>query len=260
MLNFIILCCAALFKRLAPMPARSDLLDIAEAAAFLQVSPASLRRWTNAGLLACYRIGGRRERRFRQEDLLAFLESHSRSAPAVLAQSDASAERAAHLCSLYASERERTSQIASFLAEGLDCGAVCFLGATRDVQKRVRRAMGVRAQALGGAIASGHVTLFELADEPTQQLEAWRSLFDAAVRSGARSLCAIGDVSGASFARRHTLDEVLEFEATYDRTLAARFPVASLCLYDARRLSGVETARVLSTHTGVLNPSISNAS
>ncbi|OLC08841.1 MAG: hypothetical protein AUH41_07175 [Gemmatimonadetes bacterium 13_1_40CM_66_11] len=50
-----------------------DLLDIKEAAAFLRVSETSLRRWTNAGRLRCFRIGGRRERRFRRADLEAFL-------------------------------------------------------------------------------------------------------------------------------------------------------------------------------------------
>src|SRR2546423_6864558 len=53
-----------------------ELLDIKQAAALLQVSEASLRRWTNAGRLACFRVGGRRERRFRRADLMAFLESH----------------------------------------------------------------------------------------------------------------------------------------------------------------------------------------
>ena len=51
-----------------------ELLDIGEAADFLNVSEASLRRWTNDGLLPCLRIGRRRERRFRRADLLAFME------------------------------------------------------------------------------------------------------------------------------------------------------------------------------------------
>ena len=42
----------------------TELLNIKEAAAFLKVSEASLRRWTNAGKLACMRLGAKRERRF----------------------------------------------------------------------------------------------------------------------------------------------------------------------------------------------------
>ncbi|HVH08770.1 MAG TPA: helix-turn-helix domain-containing protein, partial [Gemmatimonadales bacterium] len=59
----------------------SDLLDIREAAALLGVSATSLRRWTNGGRLPCFRLGGRRERRFRRADLLAFLESGGSAAP-----------------------------------------------------------------------------------------------------------------------------------------------------------------------------------
>jgi excisionase family DNA binding protein len=51
-----------------------DLLDIKQAARYLQVSETSLRRWTNGGQLACLRVGLRRERRFRRADLLAFME------------------------------------------------------------------------------------------------------------------------------------------------------------------------------------------
>lgn len=49
-----------------------ELLDISEAAQFLNVSETSLRRWTNDGLLPCLRIGRRRERRFRRADLSGF--------------------------------------------------------------------------------------------------------------------------------------------------------------------------------------------
>ena len=43
------------------------LLNIEQAAHFLNVSETSLRRWTNDGRLACLRVGRRRERRFRKE-------------------------------------------------------------------------------------------------------------------------------------------------------------------------------------------------
>src|SRR4030081_3779755 len=55
----------------------NELLDIGQAAAFLNVSEASLRRWTNSGRLACLRVGRRRERRFRRADLLGFLEGQT---------------------------------------------------------------------------------------------------------------------------------------------------------------------------------------
>jgi excisionase family DNA binding protein len=59
-----------------------DLLDIKQAARYLQVSETSLRRWTNGGQLACLRVGLRRERRFRRADLLAFMEYQPATNPA----------------------------------------------------------------------------------------------------------------------------------------------------------------------------------
>src|SRR3954463_16496968 len=89
-------------------PTPADLLDIREAAEFLRVSETSLRRWTNAGRLRCLRIGGRRERRFRRSDLLAFLGSDA--GPGHPSSS------VAHLCGLYTSDPSRARSAAAFLA------------------------------------------------------------------------------------------------------------------------------------------------
>jgi excisionase family DNA binding protein len=44
------------------MSEADELLDIEQAARFLNVSETSLRRWTHAGRLACLRVGRRRVR------------------------------------------------------------------------------------------------------------------------------------------------------------------------------------------------------
>src|SRR5256885_11029990 len=101
------------------MQHQPELLDIAEAAAFLHVSRMSLRRWTNAGRLPCFRVGGRRERRFRRADLLAFLERSGAPTRAT--------RKPEHLCGLYTSGVARARRAAAFLAEGLAAGGTCFL-------------------------------------------------------------------------------------------------------------------------------------
>src|SRR5438128_8032813 len=70
------------------MPEQQRFLTIAEAAEFLHVSPTSLRRWTDSGKLRCFRVGGRNERRFLIDDLLAFM-------PSAGIQSELSKQRAA---------------------------------------------------------------------------------------------------------------------------------------------------------------------
>ena len=58
-------------------PQNGELLTLEEVARFLRVSTATVRRWTNAGTLACYRLGGNRERRFSQHQVHDFLLRHS---------------------------------------------------------------------------------------------------------------------------------------------------------------------------------------
>src|SRR5207244_10267933 len=91
-----------------------ELLDIAQAAAFLHVSPMSLRRWTTSGRLPCFRVGGRRERRFRRADLLALLERSGEPMRAPRA--------AGHLCGLYTSTAARERWAAAVPAVGLEAG------------------------------------------------------------------------------------------------------------------------------------------
>jgi len=54
------------------LPAR--LLPVSEVAHFLGVHASTVRRWEKTGLLKAYAIGFRRNLRFKQEDVLNFLD------------------------------------------------------------------------------------------------------------------------------------------------------------------------------------------
>lgn len=54
--------------------ASEGLLTLDEAATYLGVAKITLRRWTRDGHLVCVRIGRRGDRRFRREDLDAYIE------------------------------------------------------------------------------------------------------------------------------------------------------------------------------------------
>lgn len=51
----------------------SSLLTVREVASYLSIHANTVRRWSDLGILEAYRIGPRRDRRFRREDILAFL-------------------------------------------------------------------------------------------------------------------------------------------------------------------------------------------
>ncbi|MFA5146957.1 MAG: helix-turn-helix domain-containing protein [Candidatus Omnitrophota bacterium] len=50
------------------------LMTINDVAQFLKVTTTTVRRWTDTGLLKCYRIGKRNERRFDKKDVMKYLQ------------------------------------------------------------------------------------------------------------------------------------------------------------------------------------------
>src|SRR5450759_207724 len=113
-----------------------SLLNTREAAHFLRVSEASIRRWSDSGLLPAQRVGRRRERRFAQSDLVKFLGKPSGdSQPAVTETSTvnvggASVPLRAHLAPIYSTDLGGLRLSVPFLADGLRAGQPCFLNAT----------------------------------------------------------------------------------------------------------------------------------
>jgi excisionase family DNA binding protein len=214
-----------------------DLLDIKQAAQFLNVSETSLRRWTNAGRLACLRVGRKRERRFRRADLLAFLEEQPAGAPP-----------ASHLCGFYASDQSRVTLAATFLADGLHPGSVSYLAAAPEALDQIVVYLERRRPSLTSDIAAGRLVLLQYPNlgEAQGYHDHWDALFSTARRAGARALRTVGDVSGGP-ALRLARDELLEYERLYNG-LAQRFRVATRCLYDVRHTSGLDVLDVLQCH------------
>lgn len=71
-----------------PAPARSvnpdaKLLNVGSAAAYLGVSAASLRKWSNEGLVPVYRTPGG-QRRYSRDDLDEFIRSMREPAPSAV--------------------------------------------------------------------------------------------------------------------------------------------------------------------------------
>jgi excisionase family DNA binding protein len=56
----------------------SPFLTLTEAADFLHVHRNTLRRWSDAGMISSYRLGVRGDRRFKREELAAFVEAMRR--------------------------------------------------------------------------------------------------------------------------------------------------------------------------------------
>lgn len=234
----------------------NELLDIAGAAAFLNVSETSLRRWTNSGRLACLRVGLKRERRFRRADLLAFMEDQprsERSAAAVSTRPEPSAANAAnrgrHLCGVYETPLGIASLVAPFLLEGLQEGSICFLIASPRVRSDLVKFLTAKRKSLANDIKAGRLVLAPYRSSGDEQCDYFQAQFESAIANGATSFRVVGDVG---MLRKNTASgDVLDYEACYDERIARRYPVDTLCTYDAREMTGIEILDALKGHPDI---------
>ncbi len=236
-----------------------DLLTIHQAAALLQVSPTSLRRWTQSGQLKCERVGGRRERRFRRADLMRCLE-----APDTPPQTFTAAERAAevtlaslvipwgsHLCDVYATDQGRLRLGVPFLAQGLARGEPCFLVAEPEVATLLLAEVCRVEPRAAAAVSAGRLIIRPGCAQPLDMLDIFFTAFSEQGLRNAAGIRVLGDM--ASFLDQGATPEALmAFEQRYDAELAGAFPVVSLCQYDARRFSGVSVLHACKGHGDVL--------
>jgi excisionase family DNA binding protein len=237
------------------MSAPDELLDIAQAAAFLNVSETSLRRWTNAGLLPHLRVGGRRERRFRHADLVAFLEHHSGelhptpaphgSAKAQLVIDGWTLTLGTHLCGLYSTDLGRLRLAARFLIGGLRPETACLLVGPKRIRDAITARLAEAQSDLKEHVRRGRLSYADHAKTPAVQLERFDALVRGAVGSGAGSVRIVADAT--DFVGKLDTGHA-EFEAALDRFIARQFPVVILCLHDVRRLSGERVLDALKTH------------
>lgn len=238
------------------------LLNIKQAAHLLNVSQISLRRWTDSGRLSCLRVGARRERRFRREDLLSFPEKQTRNAKfGASGKTRGGAEQIIldgiaieygnHLCTFYETDLGRVKMAVPFLADGLRAGDTCFFIAAEDAQEQILTDLKSVHGKLDKVFDKGMLRVCDGMSSAREMLEYFETEFVMATRSGNRSLRVLGDM--AWFLRKGLdLAELTDFEVKYNHSLAHRFPVVSLCQYDAREFSGLGVLGALKCHEDTL--------
>lgn len=239
----------------------SGLLNIREAAEFLNVSEVSLRRWTNSGRLPCMRVGARRERRFFKDDLIAYLQEQSGGMPGGRPQKkqapapgdtpvvleDITIERGDHLCSLYRNDLGALKLSVPLLAEGLRQGEVCFLVAAPEVRDNILDNLREVYSPVDQAIAGDRLVVSEGMASSRGMYDYLERRFTMAARIGNKLFRLVGDMAWAIH-QGIAMDELMAFERHYNHTLGRRFPIVSLCQYDTRLFNGLAVHEALVCH------------
>jgi len=239
---------------MAKVGVSDSLLNTKEAASFLRVSEASIRRWSDSGLLAARRVGRRRERRFARGDLQVFLGQSSTDArPASAAPSTVNVggmlvPLRSHIAPIFGTDAGGLRLSVPFLADGIRAGQHCFLAATGVVLERYAQAL-VEDNAIDFAAArdSGRLTIVGWPGATIAEAIAnWERLFGKALAGGPTVLRVVGEM--ACEREMFASDaEMVAYEEAYE-LMARRFPVVTLCQYDAREFSGEIMLRVLKSH------------
>ena len=225
-------------------PGRPSLLNTAEAARLLRTSQASIRRWSDAGLLPDHRVGRRRERRFREADLLAFMDRSVQvpaGAPSVkVAGLDVRVP--AHFATLFSSDEGGLRLTVPFLAEGLRLRQPTIVIAAGKVLERYAKALDLREVRV--------ITRFN-GSTSREVIPQFEQLFSEILAAGPTVIRLVGEPAVARewFTSE---DEFLRFEEDFE-VMSRRYPVAVICQYDVRRFDGVALLRALKAHPDFFN-------
>jgi excisionase family DNA binding protein len=230
------------------------LLNTEEAARFLRVSEASIRRWSDAGLLPARRIGGRRERRFREADLIAHLGAGQPAGSRPVAQkTDVNVGGVplplhSHVGTFYNSDAGRLRLTVPFFVEGIRAGQPCFLAAAANVVDAYVEAIRAEGVDIDSAVKRGQFVAVAGGPGATVQeaLDFWEQQFWPVLAGGQTVIRVVGEMS--SERRLFSSDaDMMAYESAYNM-LANRFPTVTLCQYDVREFDGETIFQAIRNH------------
>lgn len=222
------------------------LLNIMEAAEFLNVSEMTVRRWTNQGVLNCYRVGRRRARRFRPQDLLAYLEGRSAgSVPATVALGvkGIAVPDGAHITHLSSGQNEALEFAAAYILEGLKGGETVCVVAAEDKAVRIMNALKESETRLEKYYATGKMHMSQGSDSPERHTTYLLAL---AAQCGGR-FRVYGDMAWTRD-KGWPAEELARFEKTISSAPPAR-RCLFLCHYALESYRGTEIMMALETHS-----------
>jgi len=243
--------------------ARERLMTTREAATFLKVSEASIRRWTDSGLLPARRVGRRRARRLREEDLKSFMEAgpgHGTGAadpgpPSTIVIQNVVVSQGDHLAAFYTTDAGRLRIGLPFLRDGLRAGETVLLRALPDCREHYFAALLTEGVDAAKAVQAGQLMIFpEISGSASDQVARFEQLLTAASWQRAGQIRLLAE----TFADVQTLGSVAEHMVVEQHLTAVfkRFPVVTICAYDVRVFDAVTVIEALKLHSDIFGPQV----
>lgn len=228
------------------MQTNQKLLTIAEAADLLNVSKASLRRWTNQGQLKCHRLGERKERRFLLSDLMAYapigekslLASQAASSESISDPTSSPCNDHLHFCSQYRNSNEQWAMLQPHLLRHLEPGTVTvylYEGDVTRIENWITKAGfdpgTLQAQGILRLIPADSIYLKDGCFEVDRIMAFWKNTFTNLKVAGTERLFISGEMSWATKGAPGS-ELLLEYESKLQETVVDYPWVTVLCQYD----------------------------
>ena len=140
---------------------------------------------------------------------------------------------------------------AQFVADALRSGSICLLLTSPKARRSIVSDLKRRVPSFDTPLQAGMLIASEYAESGGAQLKYFERELGLAVKAGARIPYVVGDLSGGG-PERATFPRLMDYEYEYEHRIVRRFPVVTLCQYDARRLSGLEVLATLQAHPDAL--------
>jgi excisionase family DNA binding protein len=226
-----------------------DFVGTREAARLLGVSEASVRRWSDSGLIQSHRVGRRSERRFERSAVLRLKAAGRPNASASTSSVFLEGREIpvhTHLSSYYTNDRGRLRLGVPFLRDGLGAGQPCVLVSNRQNARLFENELKAEGVAVEQALQDGRLHELEPFKTPRQGVETFERTFAAFTRRGDVVIRVLGEANQVARSLG-AINDLLRFEDMLTG-LVRRYPVVMLCQYDVRRLEGTDVVDVLKVH------------
>jgi transcriptional repressor of dcmA and dcmR len=153
-----------------------------------------------------------------------------------------------HLSPIFGTDAGGLRLSVPFLADGLRAGHRCFLAATGPVLERYARSLADdQSIDFAGATREGRLTIAGWPGASVAEaIAGWELVFGKALAEGPTVLRVVGEMTceRSMFASDA---EMLAYEQAYE-LMASRYPLVTLCQYDAREFDGEMMLHVLKSH------------
>lgn len=242
------------------MTESTKFLTIAEAAELLNVSKASLRRWTNSGRLHCYRVGDRNERRFNMDDLLNLIggaPTKKEDQRPEAASAPIKTDKHRHVCFFYKSPKEQWQLFREYFLTHTDAYSkiIYLYHGDRDRIINWLKNESIDAEAM---IAEGSLLMLSTAEayhpngyfNTDDMLAFWKEIIHNAEQKGVSKLLLTGEMGWAN-SNLPGHEQLLPYESALDCMLESYPWVTVVCQYPVYQISGSTVFDNLCVHTHV---------